>query len=116
MDDGKNEPLEIFIGKNPVIASMAQKVGSLVVNKEAYQKFSFEFIAQDNGIAYIGIQNKVSLNILGHSLSIAVRLLKIYRGVFVTAKLEIHRISINMRTAQIVQKRIQIVKISILDC
>lgn len=62
MDDGKNEPLEIFIGKNPVIASMAQKVGSLVVNKEAHQKFSFEFIAQDNGIAYIGIQNKVSLN------------------------------------------------------
>ena len=61
-------------------------------------------------------ENKVSLNILGHSLSIAVRLLKIYRGVFVTAKLEIHRISINMRTAQIVQKRIQIVKISILDC
>lgn len=61
-------------------------------------------------------QNKVSLNILGHSLAIAVRLLKIYRGVFVTAKLEIHRISINMRTAQIVQKRIQIVKISILDC
>lgn len=61
-------------------------------------------------------ENKISLNILGHSLSIAVRLLKIYRGVFVTAKLEIHRISINMRTAQIVQKRIQIVKISILDC
>ncbi len=61
-------------------------------------------------------ENKVSLNILGHSLSIAVRLLKIYRVVFVTAKLEIHRISINMRTAQIVQKRIQIVKISILDC
>ena len=61
-------------------------------------------------------ENKVSLNILGHSLAIAVRLLKIYRGVFVTAKLEIHRISINMRTAQIVQKRIQIVKISILDC
>lgn len=61
-------------------------------------------------------ENKVSLNILGHSLSIAVRLLKIYRDVFVTAKLEIHRISINMRTAQIVQKRIQIVKISILDC
>jgi len=61
-------------------------------------------------------ENKVSLNILGHSLSIAIRLVKIYRGVFVTAKLEIHRISINMRTAQIVQKRIQIVKISILDC
>ncbi len=61
-------------------------------------------------------ENKVSLNILGHSLSIAVRLVKIYRGVFVSAKLGIRQISINKETTQIVQKRIKIVKISILDC